>query len=119
MVAGHVGLLAHEGEEQGNDHGEDHGGPHRARQAAESADGHAGKGGVAQGVGEEGHAALDDHGGEQAEEGRDDQDGQERVFHKKHRVRRGPLEGQPGQEPVPECHCAAPPSPLGCKPRSR
>ena len=83
--------------------------PHRLCQAAQGPDGHAGEGGVPQGVGEEGHAALHHHGGQQAEEGGDHQHRQQGVFHEEHGVRGGPLKGQPGDQPVPEGHCSAPP----------
>ena len=56
-VAGHVGFLPDQGKEQGDDHGEEDRRAHRLCQAAESPNGHAGEGGVAQGVGEKGHPA--------------------------------------------------------------
>ena len=109
-VAGHAGLLPHQGKQQGDDHSEDHRRPGGLAEAAQGADGHAGEGGVPQGVGEEGHPALHHHSGQETEQGRDDQHRQQGVFHEEHGARSRPLKGQEGHQPVPEAHGAVPPS---------
>ena len=105
--------LLHPGKEQGKDHCQRHRHTRWHRhQTAEGANGYAGKGGVPQSVGEEGHASLHHQGGQQSEKGGDDQNGQQGVLHEVHGARLRPLEGQQVDEGVPELHCAPPPFPV-------
>jgi len=94
------------GEQQREQNREADGPVDRERRAAEDAHGDAREARVAQRVGEEAHAARDDHGREDAEERRHDEHGQQRVFHE---VEREKIRRDETADRVPETHCAAPP----------
>ena len=98
-------------EQQGKDQREEDRRPGGLGEAAKGPDGHAGEGGVAQGVGEEGHPAVDHHGGQDAEQRGDDQHRQQGVFHEVHGTGLGPLKGQQVHQGIPELHHALPPFP--------
>ena len=112
-VTGHTGAALHPGKEQGKDYCQRHRTPGGIHQTTEGANGYAGKGGVPQSVGEEGHALFHHHGGQQSKKGGDDQNGQQGVLHEVHLARLRPLEGEQVDEGVPERHCASPPFCVG------
>ena len=97
---------ADKGEQQRECHRQPDSPPDRQRRAAEDADGDAGEAGMAKRIGEEAHFACDDHRGEQAEERRHDDDGEQRVFHEVHRQK---LCAERVAEGIPDGHSAPPP----------
>ena len=77
-----IGAASDKGKQQGKHHAEANRRPDGGGHAADNADGDARKGGVSQSVGEKAHAPGDDHGGENAEQRRHEQQRQQGVFHK-------------------------------------
>ena len=71
---------AHEREQQRERHRQPDSPPDRQRRAAEHADGDACEAGMAERVGEKAHLARDDHRGQQAEERRHDDDGEQHAL---------------------------------------
>ena len=68
--------------QQGENDGEDHHDGAVPGHAQQHADAHAGEGGVAQGVGKEGHAVIDHHGAQKGEQGHDEQHREQGAAHK-------------------------------------
>ena len=100
-----IGAAADEGEQQGKGYAESHSRPGGSRHAADRADGNARKRRMSQRVGEEAHAPGDDHGGQQAEQGRHQQQSQQGVLHK---IPVQHLKGEKAAKPVPNAHALPP-----------
>lgn len=100
-----IGAASDKGKQQGKHHAEANRRPDGGGHAADNADGDARKGGVSQSVGEKAHAPGDDHGGENAEQRRHEQQRQQGVFHK---VPVEHFKGKCVPDRVPDTHARPP-----------
>ena len=81
-VGGLAGPLAHISEEQGEHQAQPHGGPDGEGEAAQTADGDACEGRMAQSVGEKAHFPRDDHSAHETEQRGHEKNGEQGVAHK-------------------------------------